>query len=400
MKKFTVFILVMALTGTAVFAQNFTFGGYINSGLGLTAVDVDDQDASISAFGVDSEQPGYRFRLNGAYQNEAKTSGIRVRLQAQANTERRSNGYLSIPYVYGYMNYFDNKLNLLGGLIMDSSWETTDWWIADDVGEGLGALIKLNPIEGLSFGAGAYLISQEGGGRNNQLSRGLNTTNSPNASLDAEDLKYVFGASYMQKDVFYLGASFRTENQAGDETPVTNEGRQETSALIGDLRIFAVPNLTAVVAFSFDNIMAFDVKGLMVFSESFGFKATDEFNLGLNAVQFISNEEKKDDVSMLFNLWGSYAIKIVVPRLDLTYFIGGNSHATNYHRRGYTGPTYDYDYSVFSIRPSVRINLDNRTHFEIGNVTHIDMSEEEQKAWDDSKQKITNVFYIDFRWSF
>jgi len=385
MKKITGFALVMFIITSAIFGQNFTFGGYINSGVGLYAGT--DEDLSVSAFGVDSEQPGYRLRLNGSYQNEARTAGIRLRLQSQANAERRDNGYLSIPFVYGFFNLFENKINLLGGLIMDSSWETLDWWINDDVGEGLGALIKINPIDGLSFGAGAYLISQEGGGRNNQLSRGIS-----GHALKAEDLKYVFGASYSLKDNFYLGASFRTQNQAGDEDLETRTGRQESSQLIGDLRIYAIPKLTAIIAFSFNNLQDFNDSGLMVFSESLSFNATDELNIGINAVQFISNNESHEDASMLFNLWGSYAIDKVVPRLDLTYYMGGNSHAANYHRRGYQDPVYNYDVSAFSIRSSVRINIDNRSHLEIGNVTHLNNPQDDLKT--------ANVFYIDYRWSF
>ena len=270
---------------------------------------------------------------------------------------------------------------------MDSSWETTDWWINDDVGEGLGTLLKINPVEGLSLGVGAYLISQEGSGRNNQLGRGI-----PGHTLKAEDSKYVFGASYTLKDTFYLGASFRTQNQAGDDDLKTNTGRQESSQLIGDLRIFAIKKLTAVIAYSFNNLYDFNNSGAMIFSESLGFNAADDLNIGLNAVQFISNKEEHENSSMLFNLWGSYAIDKIVPRLDLTYYYGGNSHAANYHRRGYQDPVYDYDCSVFSIRPSVKINIDNRTHLEIGNVTHLNNPNDDLKA--------ANVFYVDFKWNF
>ncbi|MCL2765425.1 MAG: hypothetical protein FWD40_09140 [Treponema sp.] len=387
MKKLIVILLVMAMAAGAVFAQNLSLGGYFNSGIGVIITD-GDEDPMIGAFGVDSEQLGYRFRLNGSYQNEERTSGFRFRIQSQNEVARRQNAYLSIPFAYGFMNYLDNKLSLSAGIVDDSAWQTADWWINDDVGEGLGTLIKLNSlIDGLNLGFGAYLVSQEGGGRNNQFSRTLNSGH----FIDASDAKYVISGSYAMKDTFYLGGSFRTANDAGDDTINNNNaGRQETSQFIGDLRILAVKNLTAVVAISMDRLDDFDKTGLMTFSETFGYKVNDEINIGLNAVQFINNRDNTD-MSMLFNVWGSYALDSIVPRLDITYLLGGDLHSNFHFRRGYV-PTYNSKETVLSLRPSVRINLDSRTHFEIGNVTHL--------LNDDGKDSMLNLFYLDFRWSF
>jgi len=426
MRKITGFALIIFLTSTALFAQNLTFGGYLNSGLGL--VMAGDEDPFLKVFGVDSESNGYRLRLNGNYQNEAKNAGFRLRLQSQRTLSFTSTGnaaagtaagtddhthsvsvsgnhmYLSVPYAYGFANFFDNKLSFSAGIVDDSTWQTADWWFNDDAGEGLGVLMKLNLIEGLSIGFGAYTVTQLSGGSNNVLARNINSR------PYLEDAKYTIGASYTLKDVFYIGATFRTESKAGGDTKIAAnaiDDARSSSLLVGDLRILAVKGLTAVIAVAADNLQDFNNSGLMFISETFAYKINDEFNLGLNAVQFLYQDAR--DMGMLFNLWGSYAFGIIVPRLDLVYFINGTSHnATtaeasvnpNYHRRGYVPSSVAAEYSVISIRPSVRINLDNRTHLEIGNVTHIDMAKENIKNWNDSGSRITNVFYLDVRWNF
>jgi len=430
MKKLLVIMLLFTLITTAAFAQNLTFSGYFNSGLGL--VMAGDEDPFLKAFGVDSDSNGYRFRLNGSYQNEAKNAGFRLRLQSQRTTALSGtaasgtapadhthnvsgmNMFFSIPYAYGFANFFENKLGLNAGIVDDSSWQTADWWFNDDTGEGLGVLMKLNLIDGLNLGFGAYTIAQLGGGANNVLARNINSR------VYLEDTKYVISASFTLKDVFYFGASFRTENTAGGGTTTRNtesagrniggtiDDNKNSSMAVGDLRILAVKGLTAVVAAAADNLQDFNNKGLIFISETFAYKISDEFTLGLNAVQFLYQESGKD-MGLLFNLWGSYALGICVPRLDVVYFLNGTSHnATtaeasvnpNYHRRGYAPSSTAAEHTVISIRPSVRINLDSRTHLEIGNVTHIDSAGTDIANWGNSNERITNVFYLDFKWNF
>jgi len=435
MKKITGVALLMILTSTAIFAQNLTFGGYFNSGLGL--VTAGDEDPFLKTFGVDSDSNGYRFRLNASYQNEAKNAGFRFRLQSQRTLAFTSAGtaaageaagpndhthsvsvsgnnmYFSVPFVYGFANFFENKLGFNAGIVDDSSWQTADFWFNDDAGEGLGILMKLNLIEGLNLGLGAYTVTQLGGGANNVLARNINSR------VYLEDTKFTISGSYTLKDAFYIGGTFRTENTAGGGTTTidtesagrniggTIDDNKSSSLAVGDLRILAVKGLTAVIAVAADNLQDFDNSGLMFISETFGYKINDDFSLGVNAVQFLYQDDR--DMSMFFNLWGSYAFNIVVPRIDAVYFINGTSHnaATaqasvnpNYHRRGYAPLSNEAEHSVLSVRPSIRINLDGRTHFEIGNVTHIDMAKENIKNWNDSDSRLTNVFYLDIRWNF
>ena len=423
MRKLIVIALLFAVFAGAVYAQDLKLDGYFNSGIGIVIDNNEDNDAYFKALGVDSESNGYRFRLNGSYTNEAKNAGIRFRFQSQRNISAANTGYFSLAYAYGWVNFFDDKINLTGGIIDDSTWTTAEWWWNDDQGEGLGILLKLTPISGLNIGIGAYVISQQSGGNNNILSINNNGSlpNFRDITLKAEDTKYTFNAAYTMPDTFRLGASFRTKNHAGWRPPAPNTdddypylGREETSQLIGEFRFLGVKDLTAVVIGIFDTLDDFNDAGNIILSETFGYKI-DNLNLGLNAAQFLYNGKtsgKDTDPSLLFNLWGSYTLDSVVPRLDLVYFTGGRSKMTvsdkQWERRGFVNTRGakgdDDDLSVFSIRPSVKINLDSKTFLEIGDMINIDNGNYDGAYKDSGNAKknslFTNVFYLDFKWSF
>jgi len=444
----TALLLVMFVT-TGLCAQELRFDGYINSGLGVVTNDNDDSDPYFKVFGVDSESNGYRFRLNGSFTNESKNAGARFRLQGQRRLDQA--GYLSMPYLYGWVGFLENKITLTGGLVDDGTWTSADWWWNDDTGEGLGLLFKAEPVKGLIFGVGAYTISQQGSGANNWLQYTPlsfdNATNKwkadpnrlPNFNeimLKPEDVKYTFNAAYTMPDAFRLNAIYRTQNKAGwtskryDEE-YDYEGREESQFLQAELRILAVKNLTAIVVGTFDKLQDFDKKGNIMFSETLGYRA-DNLNFGLNAVQFLYNRTDKDDKqvdmnpSLLFNPWVSYTIDKIVPRLDLVYFMGGRSKTgynpaptssnpnaisgpeNQWERRGFVNVARpsdtDDDYSVFSIRPSIKFNLDGRIFLEIGDMINYDMATKDgayQTKSDANKNTLfTNVFYVDLKFSF
>jgi len=433
---------VAAMAGAgAVFAQELKFDGYLNSGMGVVINDREGEDVYVKVFGVDSESNGYRFRLNGSYTNEAKNIGAKFRLQGQRRIDQ--SGYLSMPYLYGWVGFFENKITLTGGLVDDGTWTSADWWWNDDTGEGLGLLLKAEPIKGLNLGIGAYTISQQGSGGNNWLqytprnSDGSAGTNRlPNFGeilLKAEDVKYTFNAAYTMPDTFRLGAVFRTKNKAGWTVDrwKTNDvygygGREESMFLQVEFRLLAVKNLTAVVVGTFDKLDRFEKTGNMMFSETFGYKF-NSLNVGLNAVQFLYNrtaqeldsKAKNDDKvdmnpGLLFNPWVSYTIDKIIPRIDLVYFMGGRSKfgssnpENQWERRGFANVAKAKDagddYSVFSVRPSVKINLDSRTFLEVGDIINYDMAAKDGAYKDpgdtNKKTLLTNAFYVDVKFSF
>jgi hypothetical protein len=454
-KIFVMAVIMLSLITAGLWAQEFKFDGYLNSGLGIVTNDNEDTDPYWKAFGVDGESNGYRFRLNGSYTNETKNAGARFRLQSQRNltipvnstgtasagtppgdhthdvTTSGTNtyGYFSMPYAYGWMSFFENMITLTGGIVDDSTWQTADWWFNEDGGEGLGLLLKAEPVKGLNLGVGVYTISQQSGGSNNILTVGGNLPNFGAATPKLDQAKYTFNAAYTMPDTFRLGAVFRPKNRAAwvgssaaniiaaDDDNYANSGNYECSELIGELRILAVKNLTAVVVGVFDYLDDFDKKGNIILSETFGYKL-DSLNLGLNAVQFLYNRTDANDdkveynPGMLFNPWVSYTIDKLVPRLDLVYFMGGRSKMSNgtnqWERRGFANAAKvkdaEDDYSVFSIRPSVKFNLDGRTFLEIGDMINLDSAVKDGAYADkgDAKKNslFSNVFYVDLKFSF
>jgi len=451
-KKFFVFTALIFMLSAGVFAQDLKFDGYLNSGLGVAVNDYSDSDPTVKAYGVDSSSNGFRFRLNGAYNNEAKNAGIRFRLQGQHRIDQ--SGYFSVPSFYGLLNFLDNKITVLGGLILDSTWEAADYWILNDAGEGLGVLVKAEPVKGLILGAGAYTISQQSGPNNNVLqytpitigtdpNTGATTytpvtSRLPNfneITLKYDDAKYVFGVVYTLPDTFRLSATFRTKNKAAwntnnrylgkDDYPYG--GYEESSLFQTELRVFAVKNLTAVIVGKFDKLQDFSKFGEITLSELFAYKI-DDLTVGLNAVQFLyngfnsaANENLNIDPGLLFNIWGSYAVNTtVLPRLDLVYFKNGKSTPLTWGRSSggfaYQGATSttgtisrglkdeDDDLSVFSVRPSVKLFLDSRTFLEIGDLINYDFGNFDGAYKDSSSAEkralLTNVFYIDVKFTF
>ena len=444
----TALLLVMFVT-TGLCAQELRFDGYINSGLGVVTNDNDDSDPYFKVFGVDSESNGYRFRLNGSFTNESKNAGARFRLQGQRRLDQA--GYLSMPYLYGWVGFLENRITLTGGLVDDGTWTSADWWWNDDTGEGLGLLFKAEPVKGLIFGVGAYTISQQGSGASNWLQYTPlsydSTTNKwtagsnrlPNFNeimLKPEDVKYTFNVAYTMPDAFRLNAIYRTQNKAGwtgkrNDEEYDYEGREESQFLQAELRILAVKNLTAIVVGTFDKLQDFDKKGNIMLSETLGYRV-DNLNFGLNAVQFLYNRTDKNDEkinmnpSLLFNPWVSYTIDKIVPRLDLVYFMGGRSKTgynlaptssnpnaisgpeNQWERRGFVNVARpsdtDDDYSVFSLRPSVKFNLDGKIFLEIGDMINYDMATKDgtyKTSSDANKNTLfTNVFYVDLKFSF
>jgi hypothetical protein len=427
LKLFGLAALLLSTIAGGLRAQELKFDGYFNSGVGVVSTGIENSDTFLKAFGVDSEQNGYRFRLNAAYQNEAANAGAKLRFQSQSTL---ANGYFALPYAYGWIKFANDIFYAAGGIVDDATWATGDWWISfDRIDGGLGALLKATPIKGLDLGFGAYLVNLQAGGVNNIL--GTGTIKFGDVRPKIGDVKYTGSAAYTLPDVFRLGATFRWKNKAGyDANSLLDgyQGRDESSRLIAEFRFLGDKNLTAIAAASFDKIEDFDNSGNIIISETFAYKL-DSLTIGLNAAQFLysrkSDANPNKDPSLLFNLWGTYAFGNITPRLDLAYFLGGQSTLGSgdytWHRRGFVNKTgtadTDDDYSVFSIRPSVKFNLDSKTFVEIGDIINLDSANFNGYRKDgqalvlthddptkillgDIKSRWGNVFYIDFRWSF
>jgi hypothetical protein len=424
MKKFGI-AMVLAAAGAAaasgVFAQEIKFDGYFNSGVGLILSNrreirdgnEETVEPRFKAFGVDSEQWGYRFRLNGSFINKDENAGVKFRIQSQSRTDR--NGWIGLPYAYGWVSFFDKKFTLNGGIVDNGTW-SSGGILDEDQGEGLGILASASPIQGLDLGVGAYLISTQGGSNNNSLFEdGDGLINFGEVNISPENIKYTFNAGYTMPDLFKLSATYRLKNKAGGAGHTSYAvsdyqygGRDESSRAIIAARLFMVKNLTAIVEAEIDKIENFDTLGKVNLFETLGYNVGN-LSVGLNMVQYLTRNEKADDPGLRFNPWVSYAVRNIVPRLDLVYFNAGTLEGVSstsddwkYYRKGYA-VNNNKDYHTLTARPSAKINLDSKTFLEIGDAVSYIIGPDKsfaQAGNPDNNTRLINVVYVDFKWSF
>jgi hypothetical protein len=435
MKKLGISAALLAagvVVASGLFAQEIKFDGYVNSGLGLVlSTEEDAPDPYIAVFGTDSWNDAFTVRFNATYTNAAGNAGANLRFQAAAG-----NNAVSLPFVYGWFSAFNNILTVKGGIVDDATWHTGGAYFGPDSGEGVGALVKVTPIGGLDIGVGAYVA---------EVPPGHGDINIGNGPRDLDNAKYTFNAAYTLPDLLKVTATFRPKADFGsnalwgddpeDMIPYWNPKTMTSRAQVS-VSVLAVPNLKAIVELELDNLQDFsalkagdkdawdriipspdedyddippDLKGItptgasgkINIAETFEYKLGD-LTVGLWAVEWISQAEDTD-FSFYANPWVSYALGSIVPRLDLGYGSGAranfrNDKNSNAWRRGNIGVMYNSDYSIIAIRPSVKFNLDPNTFVEIGDLLDIDGGPE--KTWGDDSSRISNAFYVDFKWSF
>jgi len=405
MKKFLCVFLAAFFAAALGFTQELKFDGYINSGLGLWISDKEgDTNPKVMAYGVDSERYIGRFRLNGAYTNEEKTAGANFRFQVQGkgwapsvtsgkggtpeHTHSVTTGFpMDTPALtvgYGWVKFLD-MITIKAGLVDDGTWQTADYIYNDDQSEGAGVLVRVSPIKGLDIGAGGFVATPNSSGNNNFFGVNLPT------QLMWDEAKYTFSAAYTMEDVFRFMVSGRPANKTG------GDAKYNRSNILAEFRLLAVDNLTAVVVGQMDNFDKDDNNKLINIYETFGYKIGN-LGLGLNAAQYIVMEQtdankKKDaptDIAVWVNPWVSYGFKegAVVPRLDIVYFMGGAIDGENYQRRGFVANN-NKDAYVINARPSVKINVNSKASFEIGDSFYY------TKAGSKADAVINNVFYVD-----
>jgi hypothetical protein len=435
MRKVLLGVLVLA-AAAGLFAQELKFDGYFNSGLGLVLTNTELPDSvkkeniKVVPFGVDAGVYGYRFRLNGSYANAESTAGAKFRFQAQNTADWRS---FSFPYAYGWFSFLNKIFTVTGGLVDDSTWASGGAILNDDVGEGLGALVKITPVTGLNLGVGAYVITPQSGSSNNILvvpagavktepvaavtkdvfndqsqkigtvtiSEATTKTTQPSTSgfsgldIPLDRIKYTFSAGYTMPDVFKAAVSFRTKNQAGDAVSRYDsadaekfDGSGESSKLIFSASVLAVKPLTAVVEVEVDKLestgTAKDDMNIN-FYETLGYKIGN-LAFGLNAVQYYgkaknagANKVEDKDLGLHFNPWISYTIGSVVPRLDVNYFKAGTAitipaenalPAGNYHRTVFAYKDNGKDADDFTV-----IAVRPSVKFNIGSKTFVEIGD-------------------------
>jgi hypothetical protein len=402
-KTLLIFLFITAVVGAGLSAQEFKWSGYVNTGLGFVYTDVKDADPYITAFGVDSGQFGFRFRLNGAYTNQDGNAGVKFRFQAEGNGSNSVANAVGLPYLYGWFKPVD-MLTVNGGLVDDGTWASGGALLNDDVGEGLGVLAKLS-VSGLDAGVGVYLAAVGSSNNNHPLGATQNDTIKP------EDLKYVFSLGYTLEDVFKVVASVRTGSKTDGEIgkAYANTGSSDPfpndEAIVG-FKLLAVPKLTAVLEAKIDHLYKFSDIGKVFIYETLGYDLGN-LDIGLNAGQYL-RQASNSDIGIMAAPWVSYTAGKIVPRLDVLYFMAGkpsyvaattgaSSGKYNFLNWEAYAPTWNYDLSVLAVRPSVKFNFDSKTSIELGDIVNFEMGD---KNFNGEDSRLTNIFYVDLVWKF
>jgi hypothetical protein len=206
------------------------------------------------------------------------------------------------------------------------------------------------------------------------------------------------------EDVFKITASVR--NKAKTKAEINSDEKDPSLAIAG-FRLLAVPKLTAVVEVRVTTLDEFSDIGMVDVFEAVSYAITDSLTIGLNAGQFVNQDETKEDIGIKVGPWVSYAIGKLVPRLDAMYYLAGKpalvakstSGKYNFlHADDAYKPTYDSEFSVIAVRPSVKFNLDSKTMLELGDIVNYELGPE--KSYSGESSRLTNIFYVDFVWKF
>ena len=315
MKRALLVLLLLAVAG-GLFAQISWSGGV----LGGIEVAYED-DAMLYAYHHDSSASGYRFELTGAYTNDDKNAGINARI--------RHNGSFDGQYAFVWLKPLD-ILTLYGGRIDANNYGTFGGFDANGgVISPTGVALRLDPIPGLSIGAG---VNPTGG--------------------EVGDASYRFGARYTAAGLVDVAANLQY-NGAG------NNGDGETNVNAGF-------NVLALSGLGFSRL-AVDVQANNLSDLTWiGVGPRIEFsaagiNLGLRSQVYIPLEDQDLDASAA--VWVSYPIGSVTPRLGAAYALKGalsGDPGAAFDARDWDGVPKGIsaeDTSVVIVRPSVSFGI-------------------------------------------
>ncbi|MDR2313748.1 MAG: hypothetical protein LBE02_04370 [Spirochaetaceae bacterium] len=383
MKKTLIVLLILAVAG-GVFAQELKISGSLNSGLQGTAESL-DLDApgtdtlegwSFDAYAQDADVPYARADLNVDFTYD--NIGAHIKLRAQGG----ETGVKGLPSIYAEYAYVSatvfNIVDIYGGAVDNGAWATAGDK-ADDVGEGLGGLVQIRPIEGLNVGFGVY-DDLPGDFDRTGMDSLLNNT-------------FTYGAAYAYPDLFKVVVSGRTSNLV-------------MRKIFAGVEVSAIPNLSLAAeiwsetldaedkGFTIDEVVSYDLGDLDVGATFWQF-----INL-LNSGPFgdvaklytgmtFGETSKEYDLGLKGNIWASYALAggTFVPKLEVYVGYGGISKKL-----------VPEDSTIFYIggKPSITWNIAEGAKI----VAAYDLGWGKVSADSVTPTIVAQKVYVDFVWSF
>jgi hypothetical protein len=251
MKKLLILLLVLVVAG-GVFAQELKWSGGVLFGLGIKSDESAPpiQDNELWESGDDSKATGF-------VQTEYAQDNYGFLFKVRGRFSRADDYDLTIPKAKVWFDLLDDKIGIRAGRLDEGLWNTqADWWW--QVTNGVGALVEIKPIEGLSFGAifktnvDSITWDHDGKDDTDEVAIGDKFVSSPEELLK----RAAFGVSYTLTDTFYASASLqlaagkRVLELEPKAAAVLNDAAEATYGL----NILAVPNLILNTEGLFGNI--------------------------------------------------------------------------------------------------------------------------------------------------
>ena len=315
MKRALLVLLLLAVAG-GLFAQ-VTFSGGV---LGGVEVAIED-DTNFFAWHTDSGT-GYRFELNANYTNADGNAGIFARLRYNGTIDGGTPAHVWFKPTDTFWIY--------GGRVDANRWGTFGGFDADGgVGGPIGVHIRLDPVPGLSLGAG---VAPTG------------------AKID--EASYRFGLRYTATGVVDVAAN------------LNYNGATEVAAVNAGFNILALSGLgfsrlaVDVAAANLSDLTWIGVGPRFEFSAA-------GINLGLRSRIYLPLEDQDLDASAA--VWASYPIGSVTPRIGVAYALKGafsQAAGAAFDHRDWDGIPKDLtaeDTSPLIIRPSIAFSVGGGT---------------------------------------
>jgi hypothetical protein len=234
MKKLLVLLLVLAAAG-GLFAQELKWSGGVMFGLGFST----DETAAPTIYdenwwwGDNDWGDGTWSKAAGQVEANYSQDNTRVTLRVRSYFNNMNAYSIGVPLAKVEFDLLDKIVGIRAGRLDEGLWnpQVAGGW---NVNKGVGALVEIKPIDGLSFG-------------------GILKTDGPKDGVkNAEELfkRAAFGFSYNNDSLLYLSGAFQLADGDRDAAGDLNKANY---ALYG-LNINAVPNLILKTEGKFSNI--------------------------------------------------------------------------------------------------------------------------------------------------
>ena len=349
MKKALVVFILLAFAGSGLFAQTFTWNGFIDGGIAAMNLGAEEE----WTFGVVSPHQagnGSRARLNWAFTNAQANAGFFVRVQAQGASGNFAENPMELHRAYGWVKLFNDMVELRGGRIWDDfMWADEPFgWGYSTWGTAFGINAHVRPTDMITIALGARSANRLG----------------DFADFESGALGLWGGIGFDLPGTAIVRASM-----LHDDT--------QTNAM-AYARITAVADFRFDLVFNVNRLDEFGDLGLMHGMLFAQFSGLPGIGLGLVGQFAQSNVEGDDDLFMNFGGWVDYTINDIQLAVHLGYTSGGTY---NYGLSLWSGATFfngfefDSDYSFFTVRPNIQIRATNAAVWNTGVVVNMELGD-------------------------